>query len=107
HGSRANAMVLEFTGPATFYVDNFRVYRADTAYLDLLPREYEAIKSSGISALRTSGLVMTRIHTYDMEQLTNSGGVISGTRKSNTLPQILTMMRIAGVRPWLQIEFHM
>jgi hypothetical protein len=106
-GARANDMVLEFTGPATFYVDNFRVYRADTAYLDLLPRELAAIKSSGISALRTSGLIMTGIHTYNMEQLTNSGGVINGTQKLNTLPQILTMMRTTGVRPWLQIEFHM
>lgn len=106
-GSRPNAMVLEFTGPATFYVDNFRVYRADTAYLDLLPREYEAIKSSGISALRTHGLIKTGIRTYDMEQFTNSGGVISGTGKLNTLPQTLKMMRKAGVQPWLQIELHM
>lgn len=107
NGSRANTMALEFTGPGTFYVDNFRVYRADTTYLNLLPRELEAIKSSGISALRTHGLIKTGIHTYDMEQLTNSGGVISGTGKLNTLPQILKTMRTAGVQPWLQIEFHM
>ncbi len=106
-GSRPNTMALEFTGPATFYVDNFRVYRADTAYLDLLPSELEAIKSSGISALRTHGLIKTGIRTYDMEQLTNSGGVINGTWKLNTLPQTLKMMRKAGVQPWLQIEFHM
>lgn len=106
-GSNPNSMELEFTGPATFYVDNFRIYRADTAYLDLLQREYDAIKSSGISALRTPGLVMTGIRTYDMAQLTNSGGVISGTRKLNTLPQILRMMNKAGIRPWLQIELHM
>jgi hypothetical protein len=106
-GTRANAMMLEFTGPATFYVDNFRVYRADTAYLDTLPHELERIKSSGISTVRTSGLVMTGIHTYDMEQLTNSGGVINGTRKLSTLPQTLKMLRKAGVQPWLQIEFHM
>jgi hypothetical protein len=106
-GSSPGAMMLEFTGPATFYVDNFRIYRSDTAYLDLLPRELEAIKSSGMSALRTHGLIKTGIHTYDMEQLTNSGGVISGTRKLNTLPQILRTIRKAGVLPWLQIEFHM
>lgn len=106
-GSRPYTMALEFTGPATFYVDNLRVYRGDTAYLDLLPNELEAIKSSGISALRTHGLIKTDIRTYDMEQLTNSGGVINGTWKSNTLPQTLMMMRKAGVRPWLQIEFHM
>ena len=33
--------------------------------------------------------------------------VISGTQKLNTLPQILRVMRKAGVRPWLQIEFHL
>ncbi|MHB8622293.1 MAG: hypothetical protein ACYDBA_02855 [Sulfuricaulis sp.] len=106
-GSTPNPMLLEFTGPATFYVDNFRVYRADTPYLDLLPREYKAIKSSGISSLRTSGLVITGIHSYDMEQLTNSGGVISGTQKLNTLPQTLATIRKAGLQPWLQIEFPM
>lgn len=106
-GSQPNAMILEFTGPATFYVDNFRVYRADTPYLDLLPHDYDAIKSSGISALRTAGLIKTNLHTYDMDQLTNDGGVISGTSKLNTLPQILKMMHQAGVRPWLQIEYHM
>lgn len=106
-GARPNDMVLKFTGPATFYVDNFRIYRTDTAYLEMLPHEYSAIKSSGILSLRTSGLIMTRTHTYNMEQLTNSGGVINGTQKLNTLPQTLKIMRKAGVRPWLQIEFHM
>ncbi len=91
------AMVLEFTGPATFYVDNFRVYRADTAYLDFLPRELEAIKSSGISALRTHGLIKTGVHTYDMEQLTNSGGVISGThRVPHEPPGVAGLRRVHG-----------
>lgn len=106
-GSRPNTMALEFTGPATFYIDNFRVYRSDTAYMDPLPRELARIESSGVSALRTHGLIKTGAYTYDMEQLTNSGGVINGTLKLNTLPQTLKMMRKAGVRPWLQIEFHM
>lgn len=106
-GSQPGGMILEFTGPATFYVDNFRVYRADTPYLHLLPHDHDAIKSSGISALRTHGLIKTGVHTYDMEQLTNSGGVISGTSKLNTLPQTLKVMHQAGMRPWLQIEFHM
>jgi hypothetical protein len=106
-GSRPNDMLLEFTGPATFYVDNFRVYRTDTAYLEMLPHEYSAIKSSGLSTLRTTSLIMTGINTYDMEQLTNNGGVINGTQKLNTMPQTLTMMRKAGVQPWLQTEFHM
>lgn len=106
-GSRPNTMTLEFSGPGTFFVDNFRIYRADTPYLDPLPRDLEAAKISGMSAFRTHGLVKTGIHTYDMDQLTNSGGVINGTWKLNTLPQTLRMMRKAGVQPWLQIEFHM
>lgn len=106
-GTRPNDMTLEFSGPGTFYVDNFRVYRADTDYLDMLPHEYKAITSSGVTALRTTGLIMTGTRTYDMEQLTNPGGVINGTRKLNTLPQTLKMMRRSGTQPWLQIEFHM
>lgn len=105
--ARPGAMLLEFSGPATFYVDNFRVYHANIPYLDFLPHELEAIKQSGISALRTHGLIKTGIHTYDMEQLTNTGGTINGTQKLNTLPQILRAMRQAGVKPWLQIEYHM
>ena len=106
-GSQPSAMVLEFTGPGTFYVDNFRIFLADTEYLDLLPRDYEAIKSSGISFLRTHGPVRTATRTYDMEQFTNSGGAIGGIARGNTLPQMLKVMRSASVLPWLQIEFHM
>ncbi len=100
-------MALEFSGPGTFYLDNFRVYRADANYLDLLPGQYANIESSGLSALRTHGLVRTKFRTYDMAQLTNEGGVISGTMAGNTLPQLLRILRKSGKRPWLQIEFHM
>ncbi|MHB1140957.1 MAG: hypothetical protein ACYC1T_04250 [Sulfuricaulis sp.] len=100
-------MGLEFTGPGTFYVDNLRVYRADAEYLDFLPRQYEDLKASGISALRTHGTIKTKFRTYDMVQLTNDGGAISGTAKSNSLPQLLRAVRKAGVHPWLQVEFHM
>lgn len=100
-------MALEFSGPGTFHVDNFRVYRADSDYLDLLPSQYADIKASGLSALRTHGLVRTKFRTYDMAQLTNDGGAISGAMKANTLPQLLRAIRKTGTRPWLQIEFHM
>ena len=108
-GAEPNRMGLEFTGPGTFSVDNFRIYRADAAYLDYLPREYKDLKSSGIQALRTHGFIKTGFRTYDMAQLTNSAGVMSVRRTSrlNTLPQMLKIMRKAGVRPWLQLEFHM
>lgn len=101
-------MGLEFTGPAVFRVDNFRVYRTDAGYLDFLPEDYAAVKSSHVLALRTHSWIGTKTRSYDMEQLTNGGGAISGSReKPNTLPQMLGLMRKVGVRPWLQIEFHM
>lgn len=108
-GAQPNRMGLEFTGPGTFSVDNFRVYRADTGYLDYLPHQYQELKSSGIQALRTHAIIKTGFRTYDMAQITNSGGVMSARRTSrlNTLPQLLKVMRKAGVRPWLQMEFHM
>lgn len=102
-----NEMILKFTGTSTFYVDNFRIYRSDTPFLAFLPRQLKAIKSSKISALRTHGLVNTRTRTYNMEQLTNTGGLINGTQKSNTLPQTLKAIKKAEINPWLQIEFHM
>lgn len=100
-------MALEFTGPGKFYLDNFRVYRADADYLDFVPSQYADLKASGVSALRTHGLVRTKFRTYDMAQLTNDGGANSGTAKGNTLPQLLRAIRKTGMRPWLQIEFHM
>ena len=106
-GNQPNTMALVFNGPGVFSLDNFRVYRADSEYLGYLPEEFEMLKASGVSALRTHAFIKTKFRTYDMDQLTNPGGVIVGTSKSNTLPQTLTMMQKAGVRPWLQIEPHM
>lgn len=106
-GDRPNQMLLEFSGPGRFDVDNFRVYRADTPFLDYGAAEYDELRRSGMSALRTHGLVKTGRVTYDLEQLTNPGGVIAGTDRLNTLPQTLNMLRRAAVRPWLQIEPHL
>jgi hypothetical protein len=105
-GSQPNQMLLEFTGPGVYSVDNLRVYRADTPCMDYLPREYAAIKESGMMSLRTHGPIKTGSRTYDMQQFTNLGGA-NGVRYQNTLPQELAMMRRAGVHPWLQIEMHM
>jgi hypothetical protein len=106
-GDQPGQMALEFTGPGTFSVDNFRIYRADSGYLDFLPRQTRAIRSSAMRSLRTHGTVKTGTRTYDMAQLTNPGGVIDGTHKGNTLPQMLAAFRKIGVRPWLQLEYHL
>lgn len=106
-GDRPNQMRLRFSGPGTFYVDNFRVYRADTDYLDMLPRDAEAFRNSGMAALRTHGPIKTGTTTYSMEQFTNPRGAIEGVAYQNTLPQMLRVMRKLDVTPWLQVEMHM
>ena len=106
-GARPNQMVLEFSGPGVFDIDNYRVYRADTEYMDFSEVEYKELKTSGMAALRTHAFIKSGRRTYDMEQFTNPAGVISGSEKLNTLPQTLEVMRKAKVRPWLQIEPHM
>ncbi len=104
---RPNQMRITFSGPGTYYVDNFRVYRSDTDFLDLLPRDLNALKDSGMRVLRTHGPIKTGTTTYDVEQFTNPGGAINGVRYGNTLPQMLDVMRRADVLPWLQTEMHM
>ncbi|MGJ3242751.1 MAG: hypothetical protein ACFE0O_07350 [Opitutales bacterium] len=100
-------LVLETTGPGTFHFDNFRVYRADTPYLDYFPRQYAQLERSGMMALRTHGPIKTGTNTYSMRQFLGAPGSTEGIHLGNTLPQALDMMERAGLYPWLQIEFHM
>jgi hypothetical protein len=100
-------LVLKTTGPATYSFDNFRVYRADTEYLDYLPYQYENLTNSGMSAFRTHGPIKTYRETYSMRQFLGSAGETEGVAKGNTLPQALKVCERAGIAPWLQIEYHM
>jgi hypothetical protein len=108
-GNQPGRIVLEISGPGSFDIDNLRVYRADTDFLDYTEKEYADLRQSGMQALRTHGLIKTQRRTYDLEQLTNPAGVnsLGYGAKGNTLPQTLAMMRKAGMRPWLQIEPHL
>ena len=99
--------VLETKGPGVFSYDNFRVYRADTPYLEYLPHEYEALQASGMSAYRTHGPIKTFRNTYSMNQFLQEPGGTEGIEKGNTLPQALRTCLKAEIDPWLQIEFHM
>jgi hypothetical protein len=105
-GGKIGAMVLEFTGEGTFWVDNFRIYRADAAFLDLAPEDYVRLDNAGRPALRTHAFIKTGVTTYDLEQLTNPGGGASGTKQGNTLPQTLAIVEKSGTNPWLQVEPH-
>lgn len=106
-GDSPGQMLLEFSGPGTFDIDNFRVHRDDTPFLELEPADREALRQSGMAALRTHAFIKTRRRTYDLEQFTNPGGVSSGTHFLNTLPQTLAELRRTGLNPWLQIEPHL
>lgn len=98
---------LQFDGPGVFSVDNFRIYRADAPYLDLLPEDYARLREARLSALRTHALVRTGEETYDLAQLTGAGGLAGGTQGGGTLPQQLGIAARAEVDPWLQIEPHL
>jgi hypothetical protein len=99
-------MALEFRGEGVFGIDNLRVYRADADYLDYTPEEYARLEDAGRPMLRTHTFIKTETTTYDLEQITNPGGVASGSVHANTLPQTLRVMAKAGVDPWLQLEPH-
>jgi len=105
--SQPGFMGLEVKGAAALDVDNFRVYRADAPFLDELPENYARLAASQMSALRTHALIKTGMSTYDLAQLTNAGGLIQAVHRSNTLPQTLSIMKKAGVLPWLQVEWHL
>jgi hypothetical protein len=106
-GDDPGGIWLEIDGPGTLALDNLRMFREDTPFLDLEPHDYDRLASSGMSALRTHALIKTGRRTYDLEQLTNPGGVTSGTSMQNTLPQSLGIIERAGMVPWLQIEPHL
>lgn len=100
-------LVLNASGPATFSFDNFRVYRADTPYLDYLPHAYEQLRNSGMALYRCHAPIKTQQQTYTMRQYLSAAGLAERVGRGNTLPQLLAMCRKAGINPWLQIEFHM
>lgn len=100
-------LVLTATGPATYSFDNFRVYRSDAAYLDYTPEEYARLKNSGMAAYRTHHPIKTKTSTYSMEQFTGPNGTVEGVAKGVSLGGVLNTIHQAGLRPWLQIEFHM
>ena len=96
---------LEITGNGHVDVDNFRLFEAHTPYLALLPEDLTALRESGMGFLRTHGFIKTKQKTYDLNQLTNTAGLINGTL-GNTLPQAMAQIAASNSAPWLQIEPH-
>ncbi|RWR29832.1 hypothetical protein D2T29_13675 [Sinirhodobacter populi] len=106
-GSQAGQMQLVLSGTGPVDVDNFRIYQADTPFMDLLPEDREALELSGLGALRSHQFVRTKARTYDLTQLTEPAGVSPKTVGGNTLPQFLSINASLGMSPWLQIEPHL
>jgi len=105
--ARPTRVFLAFDGAATYSVDNFRIYQADTPYLDYRPYEYERLRQGKMEFFRTHGPIKTGTSTYDMDGFLDAPGLPTGIPKGNSLVQMLRMMKKASIKPWLQIEFHM
>ncbi len=103
---QAGKMQLRVEGPGIIDLDNFRIYREGADFLSFLPEDIARLKASGMGALRTHAFVKTGFATYDLQEITNPGGV-SNTAGGNTLEQTLTETARVGMNPWLQIEPHL
>jgi hypothetical protein len=107
--SSIGTMGLYFTGPGTLWLDNFRIYAADTPFMDLPATEYAALAESGIGAIRTHDLVKTGFG-YTADSLTDPAGVLelSGhDARTHNLASLLGIMDRAHVDPWLQLELFL
>jgi hypothetical protein len=103
---QAGQMELRIEGPGNVDLDNFRIYRDDADFLSFLPEDVARLKASGMGALRTHGFIKTGFATYDLNEITNPGGV-SNTAGGNTLEQTLAEIDRLKMDPWIQIEPHL
>lgn len=103
-------MGLYFSGTGNLWIDNFRVYEAGTAFMDFPQAEYDALAESGLSLLRTHGIIKTD-WGYTMDALTNPPGVTTlrgnGDDLGHNLASLFNLMKKGGVNPWLQVELFM
>lgn len=100
-------LVLTATGPGVFSFDNFRIFRSDTAYLDYEQKDYDRLKESGMMAFRTHHPIKSGSTSYSMDQFTGPQGSVEGVIRGVSLGGVLSTIEKSGLRPWLQIEFHM
>lgn len=99
-------MQLRIEGAGNVDIDNFRIYRDDADFLSFLPEDIARLEASGMGALRTHGFIKTGFATYDLNEITNPGGV-SNTDGGNTLEQTLAEIARLKMDPWLQVEPHL
>ena len=104
--TQVGKMQLRIEGPGKVDIDNFRIYRDDAGFLSFVAEDVARLEASGMGALRTHGFIKTGFATYDLNEITNPGGV-TNTDGGNTLEQTLTEIARLKMEPWLQIEPHL
>ncbi|MEM4247964.1 MAG: hypothetical protein QXH80_01745, partial [Candidatus Nanoarchaeia archaeon] len=106
--SGVGQMGLQFNGPGTVWLDNFRVYEKDAGLVRHNPVDAAALKASGMAGIRTHDTCKT--YGYTAENLLGHPemGLSTGTEvyRAN-LSALLKEFAAIGVFPWLQIEFTM
>ncbi|MCQ0969709.1 hypothetical protein MLD63_04615 [Paracoccus sp. TK19116] len=103
-GEEPGEIKLVVQGPGTIDVDDFRIHRADTDFLDYPPEDYDRLAGVTLSALRTHAIIKTGTQTYDLANLLGTGGFGNA---SPGLPETLRMIERTGISPWLQVEPHL
>lgn len=102
-GTQAGQMQLVLSGRGRIDLDNYRIYRADTPYMDLLPEDREALSQSGMEALRSHMFIKSGTQGYDLAQLTAPAG-LNPRESGQTLDQFLKICAATGVNPWIQLD---
>lgn len=102
-------MGLQFNGPGTVWLDNFRVYEKDTGLVRHSPLDAAVIKASGMAGLRTHDTCKTDGYTVENLLGHPEMGLSSGhgVYTRGNLSALLKEFAALGVFPWLQIEFTM
>ncbi len=107
---RPGRMILSFTGPGKVWLDNWRVYESQTAFMDFSENDYQALKESGMAYFRAHSNVRTR-WGYSMKSFTDSIGNSefwgNSGLSSHGLPSLLRIIKKGKLDPWLQIEMCM
>lgn len=100
-------MFLDFFGPGTAWIDNFRVYEKEEGLTRWCPADQAALRASGMASIRTHDTVKTSGYTLDNLLGHPDLGLNSGRAvySRGNLSALLREMKQLDVFPWLQIEF--
>ena len=109
--SGMGAAYFTFEGPGTLYIDNLRIYEADTPMGDLFPITAQRLRDSHIRFARNSySTVLTKSGCTLEAMVSDAGGRNYSKGNVDHLPTFhstLRQLKNAGVSPLLQVEMCM